>query len=502
MEKNDPEISEAELRELGRVARVELARRAAKTKDILSWGKYLFPEKFNLKFCQELHGYLVSIREERLTATEAPRNHAKTTIKCFLIPLFQALEEPKKFRHYISVQSTEKKALSINKSIKHELELNQELFDLYGDMVSDVWAEGQFVLKNGVVFTAVGAGQSIRGINYNNIRPDYINVDDLYDDEDIHNPESTRKKNEWFWSTLYPCRSKSKQNSVHIQGTAINAEDLLAEMKDKPGVAFRTFKTVLDWDKKILLWPELMTWADLLAERDVTPETIWVREFQNERTSSSTSFIKMNWLYPPGGKSWEYDPDEIIFDERFRVVEIMLCCDPSIGEKEQNDFTGLALVMKAAYNDGDGYVYFIVALAEEHLSLDERVKRVQVFGKMEVPVRVTVGEKTETQNRKVNRALIEAIAGFKDFAGEVKRRVNLAVTMIDHVKDKISNLENKSKHFQNSRVFINKRIEKRLRDTAAHQLTTNYPKHDDVRDAILLAMNEQTGPSIRVFSNA
>jgi hypothetical protein len=484
-----------ELIEIGRQARIELARRAAKRKDILAWGAYIFPEKFNLPFCAELHDYLISIRLDPLTATEAPRGHAKTTIKCFLIPIFQALEEPHLFRHYLSVQATKEKALSINKSIRFELENNRELIDLYGDQVGEQWADGQFVLKNGVIFTAAGTGQSVRGLNYNNIRPDYINVDDLYDDEDIHNPESTVKKNEWVWSTLYPARAKSRRNAMHVQGTAINTEDILAEMKTKPGVTFRSFQTVLDWDKHLLLWPELLSWEGVMAERDVTPETIWNREYQNERTDSASSFIRRQWLYPVGGKSWEYDPGELVFakdgaqKDGLQLVEILLCIDPSIGEKVENDYTGIALILKARYHDSDAFVYFIHGVWNAHLSLNERVEKVRAIGL------------TDTGFGKIKRVFVEAIAGFKDFAAELKRRVALAVTMIDHVKDKISNLESKSRHFQNGRVFLNKNIEKGTKDMIVHQLTTNHPKHDDLRDAILLPMEEKTGPTIRVFNN-
>jgi len=192
-------------------ARAEIVRRYAKEKNILEWGKLLFPEKFPLPFCQEFHGYLVKVRKSPFSVLEAPRNHSKTTIQCFLIKIFQALEEPKEFRHYLSVQKTESKALSINTTIKTEIETNELLRIVYGDMKGQGrWTDQQFALKNGVAFSSIGAGQSVRGTNYLNIRPDYIDVDDLYDEEDINNIESTAKKNQWFWSSLFPCRAKSK----------------------------------------------------------------------------------------------------------------------------------------------------------------------------------------------------------------------------------------------------------------------------------------------------
>ena len=115
--------------------RVEVARRAAEERDILLWGWALFPEKFYLPYCADLHNYFVSIRNEPFTNTRAPRYHAKTAIKCFLIPIFQAIHEPEMFDHYLNVQSTDGKANSVNRTIRMEFEDNQELLDLYGNMI-------------------------------------------------------------------------------------------------------------------------------------------------------------------------------------------------------------------------------------------------------------------------------------------------------------------------------------------------------------------------------
>ena len=169
--------------ELKRSARLTVARQAAERKDILLWGKALFPAKFYLPYCRALHEYFVEIRGAEFTSTKAPRNHAKTAIKCFLIPIFQALYEPETFRHYLNVQATDRKALAINTSIRDELTGNDLLISLVGNQVGARWTDQQFVLKNGVIFTAVSAGQSIRGINYNQERPDYWIVDDLYNEE-------------------------------------------------------------------------------------------------------------------------------------------------------------------------------------------------------------------------------------------------------------------------------------------------------------------------------
>jgi len=169
-------LTAGQLRELKSQARVELARRAAAEGDVLGWGKALMPDKFKLPFCR-LHEYLAAHRGDEMSALEAARGHAKTAIGCMLAPMFQALAEPGRFQHFLQVQATDDKALSVNSSIKMELEQNDLIRRLYGDQVGrDRWTNGQFVLRNGACFTAVGAGQSIRGINYRNRRPDNILV--------------------------------------------------------------------------------------------------------------------------------------------------------------------------------------------------------------------------------------------------------------------------------------------------------------------------------------
>lgn len=473
-----PAATEADVLCANTAARVEMARRFAARRDILNWGKMLFPEKFNLPFCAEMHGYFVNIRGAELTNTEAPRNHAKTTIKCFLIPLFQALEEPDTFRHYLNIQSTDEKALAVNRSIKIELDENKELREIYGNQIGERWTDQQFVLRNGVVFTAKSAGQSLRGIQYRSKRPDYIIVDDLYDEDDLNNPESTLKKNSWFWGTLYLARAKSKRCSIHVQGTAINNEDLLEELKKKDRWASKTFKAVKDWDAKIVLWPELNTFASLEADRADMGSLIFFREMQNERWDESTAIVKRAWL-----KDWEYDPTNLVFNLHYFVAAVTLNVDPSIGKNATNDATAMVLLYRTQYDDGRGQEFLIEGLWNEHLTMDKRVMRMQEIAD------------TQKDNTRypITVANIEGVAGFKDFVAEVKRRTNIPVKEIDVHKDKITVLQNKSKFFEQGKVKISNRVDPKLRDLLVYQLTTNYPKHDDLRDALLLGLDDKGG---------
>ena len=448
-------------------------------KFILDWGATLFPEKFFLPFCHELHDYFCEERDHPFTADEAPRGHAKTTVKCFLIPIFQALEEPWKYKHYLNIQATEDKALAINSSILLELEENKLLRAVYGNQVTkQKWTTGQFVMANGTIFTAVGAGQSIRGINYRQVRPDYILVDDLYDQDDINNPESTLKKNEWFWGSLYPARAKGRRNAVKLQGTAINEEDLLHKAKTSTQIKCRTFKAVTDWNLKTVLWKEHNTFENLMFEMEdaCMGSLIFFREYQNERRDDKTAIIKRMWL-----GEWEFDPATVTFGDgpgALPVFGVRLNCDPSIGAKEENDPTAMSVIYMSRIPGEAAFTFFITKLIQDHMSLDIRTKKMQSL--------------SSEQNAAfpVTEARVEAISGFQDFIAHLRKNTSLPITEITHVKDKISNLESKSGFFENHHVRISTAIPRETRDTLIYQLCTNHPKNDDLRDAVLLGIDD------------
>ena len=332
-----------------------------------------------------------------------------------------------------------------------------------------------FVTRKGVAFQALGAGQSIRGTNYRNRRPNYLIVDDLYDEPDINNPDSTKAKNDWFWGTLYPAMAENRPSSVHVQGTAINREDLLVQLKGKKGVKYRSFKSIISDAKKKVLWPELKSYEKRVAQRSLMPSIIFAREYQNARTDGASAIIKSEWL-----TTWEYDPALIRFDLKHALQESLLSIDPSIGEKNTNDPTAYVLVRVAQRDDGSLPLYYIEGAWNKLMSLQERLDLLREI--------VDV----QAKDRELTRIKVETIAGFKDFGTLVAQNTPVPTTMIDKVPDKITHTQKKSHYFENRRVFLNKNIDPELKKEIVYQLTTNYPTHDDLRDAILHAFDDES----------
>lgn len=436
-------------------ARLEAIKIYAKEGDVLNWGRTLFPQKFGLPFCADLHNYLVDGAEEEFTSTLAPRGTAKTTISCFLIPIFYALNHPDMYYHYLNVQSTATKAIEVNVAIKKEIEENQALIDIYGNQMSETkWTEKRFVLQNGVIFSCAGARESMRGIQHDNKRPDYIIVDDLYDDDDINNAQMVDKKNKWFWSTLYPARAKSKKHSVHIQGTAISRIDLMHSLSE-------TIKYQIIQPDGTPLWEELWTIEQLEKEKAKIGSIIFSREYMNEVRDDETAIIKQSWI-----KTYKHSE----FEQMGLNIKKVICgLDPACGEKELNDFSGYAVI-----HVDENYNVYIENVAEAKNSFNANMNMIDTWD--------------NRYNPDVFR--IEAISGFKQLADEVKRTKNVKLKALTTVKDKITRLELQSFRFENGKVFINSEMNKKEFDNLVEQLINNFPPHDDVRDAVVMCMEE------------
>lgn len=425
--------------------------------NILEWGKYYFTDKFELPFCHELHDYLINIAFEPRTSTLAPRGHAKTTIKCFLIPLYIALNYPEMYRHFVNVQATSTKAVAVNISIKTELENNELLQKDYGVQVTrEKWTEKQFILKNGVIFTAIGAGESFRGKNYRNIRPDYVIIDDLYDDDDMENPLRILKKNAWFWGTVYKSVAIGKSNCIHIQGTAIHDSDLMHITSKSERWVSRTFKAC-DFETGYVLWPEANTIQSLEYDMQEMGTIIFNREMLNITRDDSTSIIKLAYIQLV---------DEIPANEQ--IIWRLGAIDPAEKTKEINDFTAKVALYVTENKD-----IYITDIRNNKFTFNENFEDASAWHDLHD----FDGVPFET-----NKAF-----GLYE---ELKRRTSVPVRERIADTDKLKRLLTVSSFFENRKVFILKTINERVLSETVNQLINNYPSHDDIRDAIVLGIEE------------
>lgn len=101
-------------------------------------------------------------------------------------------------------------ALRLITPYRLNFEQNPRIRQFYGEQVTvGMWTETEFTARCGAKFVALGAGSAPRGARNEAVRPDVIYMDDYDTDEDCRNPDTLRKKWEWFEGALYPTRSIS-----------------------------------------------------------------------------------------------------------------------------------------------------------------------------------------------------------------------------------------------------------------------------------------------------
>jgi hypothetical protein len=112
-------------------------------------------------------------------------------------------------------------------AIKHELETNENLIELFGNQVGPTWSVDVIVLANGARVQAFGARQSLRGAKHMDARPDLAVVDDLEDDDMVATELARQKSRRWFDGSLKPALTPT--GKIRMVGTPLHPKSLLEE---------------------------------------------------------------------------------------------------------------------------------------------------------------------------------------------------------------------------------------------------------------------------------
>lgn len=166
-------------------------------------------------------------------AVAAPRRHAKTTAVTQTCALAAALFRRREY--ILIVSDTITQATQFLGDIKQQLVENEKLRSLFkiSGLIKD--SEDDFIClcEDGHKFrmTAKGAEQKLRGLKWENKRPDLIICDDLENDEIVMNKERRAKFKRWFYAALVP--SMSKSGKIMYVGTILHNDSLLESLMPK-----------------------------------------------------------------------------------------------------------------------------------------------------------------------------------------------------------------------------------------------------------------------------
>jgi predicted phage terminase large subunit-like protein len=297
--------------------------------------------------------------EHPLVAVAAPRGHGKSTTCSHAYILANALFRA---RHFILIVSdTETQAVNFLNDIKQDLKDNEDLIDLFQikgfkkETETDIIVE----MSDGHTFRILvrGAEQRVRGLKWNQLRPDLIVCDDLENEELVYNKERREKFRRWFNAALLPCRAK--HGIVRIVGTVLHLDSLLNRLLPEdsdPLTVQEPLKTYsrrrnVVWkavrykahneDFSAILWPEMYDAQWFKDKREDLTEQglpeVYAQEYLNYPIDESTAFFKrQDFLEIRDDMLKDIEDDKV-------NVNYYVGCDLAVSTADRSDYTAFVI---------------------------------------------------------------------------------------------------------------------------------------------------------------
>lgn len=178
----------------------------------------------------------------------APRGFAKSTSTSLVYLAWRTLNVTSRFS--IVISDTYTQAVDLMAGLKDELEENEIIRWLYGDVIGDTWSEDDIevigVDTNGrrlpCRIIALGAGMKVRGRKYKNFRPQLVIIDDLENDEAVEKKERREKLRRWLTKAVMPAIDRQIGRIIMI-GTILHRKSLLNSIikKEREFKSWATF---------------------------------------------------------------------------------------------------------------------------------------------------------------------------------------------------------------------------------------------------------------------
>lgn len=325
-------------------------------------------------------------------AIAAPRGHAKSTAITKAYVLASVLFREHDF--VLLISDTYQQAVRFLDGIKRELEMNEDLKVLFGVKQFLVDREDDIVIQldDGHEFriVAMGSEQKVRGMLWNNKRPNLIVGDDLENDEIVMNPDRREKFRNWFFNALLP--ALSHRGKVRLVGTILHLDALLERLmpRDRDKTTLTTpLKSYMDipvdgWmsvryrahDEKYdnILWP--IKWdKEKLQEIQKTqfiaqgnPEGYY-QEYLNRPIDPENAFFRRDDFleFEEGDykRSWDYSPTYLSADLAVSTKERRDWCAFGVGSLDDTGMLHIRHIVRDRF-DPKEQIDTIVRLQERY----------------------------------------------------------------------------------------------------------------------------------------
>jgi len=235
--------------------------------------------------------------DEKYVAIAAPRRHAKTTRISIRHNIWLMLyaKEP----YILQISDTYTQAASVIGAIRFQFENNTEIRRVFKPRIIKS-TQDEIVIQTAYgrsQIVARGTGQSLRGIlDETESRPTLVVCDDLEVDNRVENPELRLADWEWFWKVLLPVLSQ--HGRIRVIGTILHKYALLKRLIDSSD--WKSLIYSVKVSEGVTIWPEIMTWEEMLAlmdrYRDAGQIHTFYCEYLNDPVDPENIEFKNDWI--------------------------------------------------------------------------------------------------------------------------------------------------------------------------------------------------------------
>ncbi len=328
------------------------AKRRAKAKeDFLYFCKTYLPHHFEeefdrwQKFLTKFLGHWNDIMQ-----IMAFRGWGKSTYFITAYGLYATLY--KLAPYIIVISDVEDQAIDLMMPVKVELEENPRIKQDFGSLQSYDWAEDAFVTTSGVKWQAFGYKSKIRGRRYMQHRPGIAFVDDFENDENVKNPEQTKKRVKYIYEQLFPAMAERFQ--IFYLCTRLARYCAASELEKNPEV--KTFLLPAENMRGRATCPQRFPIQRLKKIRKLIGIIAYSKEYLLRILSDETRPFQDQWIVRIPRPEDKYK----------RIAGFI---DPSVGATRKNDFKAVVFV------GWTGQYYDVLFSWIKQASIDRMIRR-------------------------------------------------------------------------------------------------------------------------------
>jgi hypothetical protein len=222
------------------------------------------------------------------------RGMAKSTHISLIIPLWLALCHKQKLC-LVLVSKSEEMADRLLGDLQAEVSSNSALKEDFSSVLSvSSLSCGELSLSSGCVFYSLGRGQSPRGLKKQGLRPNYIVIDDIDDDELCRSPRRVSEAISWVSEALFGTMQIGRGRFILV-GNLISKTSVLAHFEENKN--FTLSKVNILTSQGEPSWPQNHTLSEILSLRSDQGERAFQKEYMNNPITEGSVFHSENIIF-------------------------------------------------------------------------------------------------------------------------------------------------------------------------------------------------------------